>query len=284
MTDHDRADDGERDDNGDRLAVDLDTRSGGGTLADILAATTANVARSRVNLEGRAAELAAHRAGCLAEECRTCERVKCYGCGATKQGLGGLCAACVERERYDRAKVRVFASIPKRFRWAIDGNLSALAGRVKLPPARISAALAWAAGLGATPPSLVLTGETATGKTSLIVAMFAAWFARHRNEQTRFVAALELGLARSRQPLGHGDPPAVVAAIEAPLLILDDLGMESPMHADVLRQVLLARHNEDLPTWVTTGLLHPAVAQRYDGGLARRLFESAKHVALGSAA
>lgn len=276
-------DDGARDDNGDRLAVAVDRRKGGASLEEILAETAASVARSAETHQRLEAELSAHRAACRAEECRTCERVRCYACGATKQGLGGLCAGCAGREKADRAKVRVFASVPKRFRWALDANLSALTARVKLPPARISAALAWAAGLGEAPPGLVLTGETGTGKTSLLVAMFATWFARHRNEQARFVAALELGLARSRHALGHGDPAAITAALEAPLLVLDDVGMEAPMHADVLRQVLLTRHNEDLPTWVTTGLSYAAIAQRYDGGMARRLFESARHVDLGPA-
>lgn len=274
-------DDDDRDEHGERLPVDVDKRSGGGTLADILRATTANMARQQEAHERHEAELAAHRAGCKAEECRTCERVKCYRCGAVKQGLGGLCVPCRDREKFERAKERVFASIPRRFRWAIDCNLSTLAERVKLPAERISSALAWAAGLDAVPPSLALTGVTGAGKTSLAVALFSTWFARHRNEGARFVEAIELGLARGRHPLGHDDPPAVLAAIAAPLLILDDLGAEAPMHADVVRQVLHARHNDDLPTWVTSGLTHADLGRRYDGGLARRIFEEAKQVKLG---
>ncbi len=274
-------DDGPRDANGDRLPVDEDKRTGGGTLEDILAATSANVARMHEHRMQHEADLEAHRAGCTADECRTCERVKCYRCSAVMQGIGGLCDACRERESFERAKVRVFASIPKRFRWAIDCNLTTLTERVKLAPDRISAALAWAAGLEADPPSLALTGVTGAGKTSLVVALFATWFAKHRNQDARFVPAIELGLARGRHPLGHDDPPAVIAAIEAPLLILDDLGAEAPMHADVVRQVLHRRHNDGRPTWVTSGLTHAALAQRFDGGLARRLFEEAKQVALG---
>ncbi len=278
MTEHD---DAERDEHGERLPVDVDMRKGGGTLADILRVTQANAAKQQEAHERHEAELAAHRASCVAEECRTCERVKCYRCGVVKQGLGGLCASCREREKFEHAKERVFASIPKRFRWAIDCNLTTLSQRVKLPPDRISAALAWAAGLDAVPPSLALTGVTGAGKTSLAVALFATWFAKHRNEGARFVTAIELGLARSRHPLGHDDPPAVIAAIEAPLLILDDLGAEAPMHADVMRQVLHDRHNDDLPTWVTSGLTHAELGRRFDGGLARRIFEEAKQVALG---
>lgn len=280
MTEQD--DDAKRDEHGERLPVDEDKRMGAGSLADILRATTENLGFQREQLERRAAALAAHQASCTAEECKTCERVKCYRCQAVKQGLGGLCDACIDRERFERAKVRVFASIPRRFRWAIDCNLSQLSERVKLPPDRISAALAWGAGLEAVPPSLALTGDTGAGKTSLAVALFATWFAKHRNEGARFVAAIELGLARVRHPLGEGDPAAVLAAVDAPLLILDDLGAEAPAHADVVRQVLHRRHNDDLPTWVTSGLTYAQVASRYDGGLARRLFEEAKHVALGA--
>lgn len=279
--DDDADDDVKRDEHGERLPVDEDKRAGGGTLADILRITRANAARLQEAHERRAADAAEHRATCAAEECKTCERVKCYRCGTVKQGLAGLCVACRDREKFERAKERVFASIPKRFRWAIDCNLTTLSERVTLSPERISAALTWAAGLCAAPPSLALSGVTGAGKTSLVVALFATWFARHRNEDARFVAALELGLARMRHPLGHDDPPAVLAAIEAPLLILDDLGAEAAMHADVVRQVLHARHNADLPTWVTSGLDQPELARRYDGGLARRIFEEAKQVRLG---
>jgi DNA replication protein DnaC len=271
----------ERDEHGERLPVDVDMRRGGGTLADILAVTQANASRQWQASREREQDLAEHRASCRADECRTCERVKCHACGVVKQGLGGLCQACRDAERFARAKARVFASIPKRFRWAIDRDLATLAQRVKLSPERISVALAWAAGLDIVPPSLALTGTTGAGKTSLVVALFATWFAKHRDEGARFVTAIELGLARSRHPLGHDDPPAVIAAIDAPLLILDDLGAEAPMHADVMRQVLHRRHNDDLPTWVTSGLTHAALAQRYDGGLARRLFEESKQVKLG---
>ncbi len=282
MTDRDDSDDdAERDEHGERLPVGVGKRKGGGTLADILGETTRNVQRQQEAHERHAAELEKHRAECTAQECRTCERVKCYRCQTVKQGLGGLCESCRDAEAFDRAKQRVFASIPKRFRWAIDCNLSTLSERVRLPTDRISAALAWSAGLGAVPPSLALTGDTGMGKTSLAVALFATWFARHRNEGVRFMSAIELGLARSRHPLGHDDPPAVLAAIAAPLLILDDLGQEASAHADVMRQIMHARHNDDLPTWVTSGLKHADLAQRYDGGLARRIFEESKHVALG---
>lgn len=274
-------DDGPRDENGDRLPVDVDKRTGGGTLADILAAAGENVARQHEIHERQHAELAKHRADCVAKECRTCERVPCYRCSGIMHGLGGLCDTCRGREHFERAKIRVFASIPKRFRWALDRNLATLTERVKLPSDRISAALAWAAGLEATPPSLALTGVTGSGKTSLVVALFATWFAKHRDEGARFVPALELGLARSRHPLGHDDPPAVVAAVNAPLLILDDLGAEAPMHADVIRQVLHQRHNDGMPTWVTSGLSHAQLAARFDGGFARRVFEESKQVALG---
>jgi DNA replication protein DnaC len=281
MTDRDDGDDGPRDDNGDRLPVAVDMRSGGGTLADILAETNRLLVGSHEAHERRAAELEKHRVECTADECRMCERSKCYRCGALMQGLTGPCEQCRDRERFERAKARVFATIPKRFRWAIDCNLATLAERVKLPPDRISGAIAWAASLEYIPPSLALTGVTGAGKTSLAVALFATWFAKHRNEKARFVPAIELGLARMRHPLGHDDPPAIIAAMEAPLLILDDLGAEAPMHADVVRQVLHQRHNDDLPTWVTSGLTHAELARRFDGGLARRIFEESKQVALG---
>ena len=271
-------DEAPRDEHGERLPVDEGKRKGGGSLADILGTCLVNAQALDERQKREAAALAEHRAACSAEECRTCGRTKCYACDAVFEGKGGMCQPCRARERHEQAKQRVFASVPARFRWALDADLETLASRVRLPKAKIAGALTWGRGLDLRPPSLVLSGVTGAGKTSLAVALFGVWFDVHRSESARFATCIDLGLAAQRHPLGHGVAPAIEHALEAPVLILDDLGAESPRDADVLRALLHDRHNAERPTWVTTGLDYEGLAKRYDGGVARRLFEESKHV------
>lgn len=277
MSDGDR-DDGPRDEHGERLPVDQDKRKGTGTLADILGACLVNAAALEERQRREAEALAEHRASCTAETCARCERARCYVCEQVFVGRTGMCRPCRERERLEDAKRRVFASVPARFRWALEADLDLLAERIRLPKAKIAGALSWGRGLDLTPPSLVLSGVTGAGKTSLAVALFGVWFSVHRSEAARFATCIDLGLASQRWPLGQGIAPAVEDALEAPVLILDDLGAESPRDADVMRALLHDRHNAERPTWVTTGLDYDGLARRYDGGVARRLFEESKHV------
>jgi DNA replication protein DnaC len=59
-----------------------------------------------------------------------------------------------------------------------------------------------------------------------------------------------------------------------PFLILDELGSEprSAQWSDV-DDVVFARYEADLTTWVTTWMAHDQMAAKYGDGFARRIFE-----------
>lgn len=275
--------DEERDEHGERRPVDEDNRKGDATLAEILGSCLRNAAAQHERDERERTLAAEHQATCKAEECHTCGRRRCHRCGDIYVTRGHACAKCIATEQYSQAKARVFESVPVRFKWALDCDPRMLTSRVRLQAAKIAGALTWAKGLEVRPTPLVLTGATGTGKTSLAVALFATWFATHRNEDARFVSCISLTLARRSYPLGQGTAPLIEQAAKASLLILDDVGAEgrAEVDADTIRSLLHARYDADLPTWFTTGLEYPDISSRYDGGIARRMFEESKNVRLG---
>lgn len=268
--------DGDRDDKPENML-----RMGLGSLTDILGSCLGRATALDERRARECAELDAHRAECRAHECRTCGRAKCWRCQQTHDQAYGLCRPCRDRESFERAKSDVFESVPVRFRWAIDASVEQIAARVKYPHERIERALAWVRTLDASPPNVSLVGAPGAGKTSLVVALFSAWFDKHRVALARFVPAYELALSRTRHPLGKDEAPEILAAVSAPLLVLDDLGAESARVSDVISFVMHARHNANRPTWTTTGLDHDELVRRYDGGVARRVFEHSKLVKLG---
>lgn len=79
-------------------------------------------------------------------------------------------------------------------------------------------------------------------------------------------------------------------ALDAPLLLLDDLGQEREDRDGCITDVVYGRSNADLPTWVTCGLsskeqtleaFASQLSRRYDGGFVRRILETGKRVTLG---
>lgn len=130
----------------------------------------------------------------------------------------------------------------------------------------------------------VFVGPAGAGKTSLAVAAFRALvegsYVRTRWDTSRarhrYTSAHALAKARAMHPLGEGESPLVLAALSAPLLLIDELGGEDPRYASAVTEVLYERHAEGRPTWVTTGVGPSELATRYGGGIARRLFEGAE--------
>ncbi len=139
------------------------------------------------------------------------------------------------------------------------------------------------------PPSakrVVFSGHAGTGKTSLAVALLrvlldskiashpfasdddVAAVARH----CRFAAAHRLGVAA----LVPGDPLEIRRAMRAPVLLIDDLGKDADINSNPVPSIIAERHAEERVTWVTTELSPDAIANRYGGGIARRIFESAE--------
>ena len=51
-------------------------------------------------------------------------------------------------------------------------------------------------------------------------------------------------------------------ALKLPLVLLDDMGNERDTTANALPDVIFARHADDRPLWVTTGLSRPQLEAR----------------------
>lgn len=194
----------------------------------------------------------------------------CYGC--EKAGA----AATV-------AKVSPFG-IPRRYRWALDCSASALAARVSLSPVDGVAptlrgtrdAIVGHGGLVA-----LLVGPSGSGKTSFAVACMRAV------SRPFFVSASDLDRAQIEHSAGDGEAPIVARAKRAGVLVLDDLGQDKISSFSAIEAVILARHNAELPTWITTGLggtrdgVQAAIDGRYNAGIARRLTEDGLALMVG---
>jgi DNA replication protein DnaC len=166
-------------------------------------------------------------------------------------------------------------TIPTYYRWA---RFSAPELRPRVPaPALASAENAWRH------DRVCLTGAARTGKTSLAVAMLRRWVS-HANRPAAFVHAYRLGVARIMHPAGHGEPELVEFAMRAPLVLIDDLGGERDHALSALPDLLVERHAENRPTWVTTGLTREQLVKRYGLGIVARVFERATMIGVGAAA
>lgn len=78
---------------------------------------------------------------------------------------------------------------------------------------------------------LLIIGRTGTGKTIGTVHLLLTMWDRSFRERTdvpapMFMKSTDLAAARRCHALGEGEPPIVVHAAEAPLLVLDDLGQD----------------------------------------------------------
>lgn len=166
--------------------------------------------------------------------------------------------------------------VPKRFLWAFDAKGTVLLTRAKGAP------LAPAFGLR----SVTVGGLAGVGKTSL-----AVWMLRQlldapdapAPKDIEVISAYRLGTARIQHRAGDGEPAIVEAAMRASLLLLDDLGSERDTQNNAIPDIIFGRHDDDLPTWITTGLSSEQIRARYGDGVSRRVFEGALTIKLGAA-
>lgn len=243
-----------------------------GWAGDALAGVMASAQR-------RHEEREAHANVCTDRPCTRCERYVC-ACGKPFDGARNhRCRDCWRTEKNRQALDPMRGSVPKRFRWAFDATTDALRGRVKASDEFIARGLA-------SPPSgdMVLYGDTAMGKTSFAVAMLDAWVRQDPEQRAgaRFFEAYWLAGARARHPLGQGESPEVLAAMNASMLLLDDVGSETDDRRNVVADIIFHRHNEELPTWITTGFTAEQLVGRYGSQVLRRILEHGKGVKLGS--
>lgn len=191
---------------------------------------------------------------------------------------GGPCSRCRRVERWTNAVERI--GVPPRFAEAAFGATDLLASRV----ARHAAIAEALASIAAS--SVVLTGPTGSGKTTAGVSMLhgglAENFDRAPTLTYRFASAIALAMARADAPLGT-EPRAIRDAVEAGVLLLDDLGSEPARFVDVIAEIVMRRHDADRPLWCTTWLSGREIAARYGGGVARRLLERAHVIRCGGA-
>lgn len=82
--------------------------------------------------------------------------------------------------------------------------------------------------------------------------------------------ALDVGLAQQKISFGQEDTQEFVAAKEAEILILDDLGWERRHHVDTLIELAAHRYKQGRPTLVTSGKTLAELSDTYGDALLRR--------------
>lgn len=246
-------------------------------------------------LRERARERELHLAKCSAVPCPVCGRYECKGCRGVylrDEHAHDLCGPCRVKTFRRSWTTPALATLPTAFAgatldaaWLLD-----LVGGVALARAREALSAS----------RVAFVGPAGTGKTSLAIAMFRAvvlgdaptpakdW-APGMQRDDRFgakhlyVSAFALAKARGTAPMGR-EVPLIERALEAPLVLIDELGGEDPRYASAVTEVIYERHAEGRATWITMGVGGPQIAQRYGGGIARKALEDAVVFDLGRAA
>lgn len=210
------------------------------------------------------------------------------GCGLAVERRGAWCPAC---GRKDRAAMRhdelaaAYASLPN-WPWARFTNPKFIEAVESKPGGKelLRAAFAWKASDG----HLTIIGRTGVGKTAVITAIAHRGLDAVRDRDNisersvavaagvRFISAVDLGdAARRWPPKDMEHPPLVQAALDAPILFLDDLGHEDPRDRSVFK-VIDARYRSRDKTTIVTARLDRAQMERedrYGKDGARRLFD-----------
>ena len=208
----------------------------------------------------------------------------------SEEGQRILTERAAERERLD---ARDEAS--RVARW-VDSMTACIPSMCQAPVDELLARVKSQAAIAATRRAqggsgIVWTGPSGSGKTTLACVALRETAERVARCSTRgdrrpthmFLRAAELAVASKQQALGEGTPELVKRATSAGLLVIDELGseMRSPHWRDV-EDVVFARYERGMPTWVTTWTTADDIADRYGEGFARRVFERAVIIDCGT--
>jgi DNA replication protein DnaC len=183
----------------------------------------------------------------------------------------GYDAAEAARERHAEAR-EVRDRLPPFLR---TGTAAELEARIR-SKAALAVAKSWHWGDG----NVLMCGATREGKTTAAAFLFRRLLSeavKHGGEAwdlakwMRWFGAEELSIARKNHSLGHGDPPELVQACNARLLVLDDAGWDRDP-ADVC-SVLNARYERQYPTIITTGKNRAELTAHYGAAVVRRMRE-----------
>lgn len=174
------------------------------------------------------------------------------------------CEAKLEEAQETRERLAM-CRIPRRFAWA-SLDSPELQRRViyRRPVADLAKRLMASR-------NAIVGGSTGMGKTSLAVACLLA-----RAPRCMYVSADELS------QFGDEKDALTRRALSVPLLLIDDLGTDSPNACNDIAHIVFSRHNSERDTWITTGLSVSQISQRYGEGFKRRAVDEVSRFMLGT--
>lgn len=197
-------------------------------------------------------------------------RVKCKMCDNSVFEGRVTCEECraTQMRKLDAVNLTC-RSVPSRWDWA-HFNAETLYDRVK-NNSLIKQAEAMTSNLER---ALLFGTEAGTGKTTLAVCLLKR-IAGDRSMRGHFISAVKLAPCRANSSLGRV-PGEMREALDAPILLIDDLGYESKTHNNCIPDIIHQRFEDtSLVTIVTTGLSSAQLAAAYGEGIKRRLVEGA---------
>lgn len=125
--------------------------------------------------------------------------------------------------------------------------------------------------------NLVFLGDTGCGKTLGAAALAKRLLTEPTTEREWsrarrlvFVDAAQLAVAREQHGLGQGEAPLVQRCVNAPLLVLDELGYLDK-ETGVIEQVVDARNKARRPMIVTSGMMPGELQERYGSATTRKM-------------
>lgn len=206
-----------------------------------------------------------------------------------------MCAPCreasaqrAEREARAQRMREHWARVEQLARRGLDGAPDWQHARVdseaflKLHPKMQAFARRYAKKVG----NVALFGPSGCGKTTAVLAALrrlgdeAIQLERERRRwdhgpellwlsEAKWTTGHAIAKARRQHGLGEGEAPLIAAALNASLLVIDEIGYE-PL-GEVLFEVMDARYAQHLPTLITSGLTAAGFRDRYGDAFFRRL-------------